>query len=181
MTGETSTTPPVAATQVAPASAGSRRRQALCLVVFFVCAVWACWPMGGANTLASTNIKPFIANASAAPTPKRPLDLAAFRAPLWVIPPPPPAAPAPPPPPPPLKLQLIAIISADSTHPTQAALLYDPEQDKLFTVHEGETLQNRTIEKITQAGVHIRDGAGERILTLRSDGAGSSAGTGGGP
>jgi hypothetical protein len=57
-----------------------------------------------------------------------------------------------------------------------AALLYDPDQDKLFTVHEGDTLQGRRIEKVTDARVHIRDQSGERILSLRTDQPGGSGG-----
>ncbi len=51
----------------------------------------------------------------------------------------------------------------------RAALLYDPDQDKLFTVHQGGTLNGRTIERITEKDVLIRDGAGARTLALRAD------------
>ncbi len=156
--------------RIARAAFPSIRLRSLCVALFIGCMTWACWPLGEA--IATSTTKPVVADATLKLMPRRSLDLAAFRAPLWVVPPPPPPPPAAPAPPPPLKLQLIAIISADTAHPKQAALLYDPDQDKLFTVHEGDSLQGRTIEKISQAKVHIRDGSGERILALRADGPG---------
>jgi hypothetical protein len=146
---------------------GSIRLRIVCAAMLLGCAVWACWPLGGAGALPT--IKPFKPDTNVKLVAKKSLDLAAFRAPLWVVPPPPPAPPGPPALPPPLKLQLIAIISPDEHNPARAALLYDPDQDKLLTVHEGESLQGRRIEKITEARVHIRDSAGERILALRAD------------
>ena len=152
------------------------RLRVACGSAVAVCLAWALWPLGS-----TTAAPPVAAGESAATTSLAlaPLDLVAFNAPLWVIPAPPPAPPAPPPPPPPLKLQLIAIVAEQtgvggSERP--AALLYDPDQDKLFTVHEGDTLQGRRIEKVTDARVHIRDQSGERILSLRSDPAGAGGG-----
>ena len=104
---------------------------------------------------------------------RRPLDLAAFRTPIWVVPPPPPAPPAPPPPPPPLKLQLIAITTEGEQH-VPAALVYDPDQDKLLAIHAGDTIGGRKVEKITLDKVHIRDSAGERVLALRGESTGGS-------
>jgi hypothetical protein len=95
--------------------------------------------------------------------------LAAFRTPLWVAPPPPPAPPAPAPPPPPLKLQLIAIVADTADSNEHAALVYDPDQDKLLTLHRGDAIGGRRIEQVTSQSVQIRDAAGMRTLSLRSD------------
>ena len=97
------------------------------------------------------------------------LDLAAFRAPLWVAPPapPPPPTPAPiKPPPPPLKWQLLAI---EHNERGDSALLYDPDADNLLRVRPGESLGDRAIEKITTAGVEIREAGALRTLALRPD------------
>lgn len=138
------------------------------------CVAWAFWPLRAA--VLPSSLKPLAPSSAMTPRKANPLELAAFRAPLWVAPPPPPAPPTPSAPPPPLKLQLIAIIagpndgSSSDLDRTRAALLYDPDQDKLITVHQGETLNGRTIERITENDVRIRDGAGARTLALRADG-----------
>jgi hypothetical protein len=123
--------------------------------------------------LPAIHIESAESHASAVPDqkPVRPLNLAAFRAPLWVAPPPPAAPPVAPPPPPPMKLQLIAIVSdqAAGGQPGRAALVYDPDQDKLLTLHEGDSIQGRTIERISDADMCIRDGSGPRTLALRPD------------
>jgi len=121
---------------------------------------WAFWPLA---PLAGEAI-PAVSGPLSPPKPK-PLNLAAFGAPLWVVPPPPPT-PVVPAPPTPLKVQLIAIVSDQAG---RAALLYDPEQDKLVTVHEGDPIQGRTIERITSAHVRIRDKASAQTLALGSD------------
>lgn len=105
------------------------------------------------------------------------LDLAAFRAPLWIAPPPPPPPPAPvvaarepePPPPPPLKLQLLAIVREEDG--TYRALVYDPDQDTLLALTEGQSVGPRTVESVTAEEVTLRDRRGVRALALRDDGA----------
>ncbi len=97
------------------------------------------------------------------------LDLTAFRAPLWVAPPAPPPPPAPvptKPPPPPLKWQLLAI---EHDERGDSALLYDPDADTMLRVRPGESVGDRAIEKITTAGVEIRDAGALRTLALRPD------------
>jgi hypothetical protein len=130
-------------------------------------------------------------NASAAR-----LDLAAFRAPLWVAPPLPPAPPAPtpatptssapkpPPPPPPLKWQLLAIIAESSeggvAHAgfSPRAMLYDPETDAILELAAGDRHAGRSVESITQGSITIRTGAHTHTLTLERPTA-NSAGSGG--
>jgi hypothetical protein len=100
------------------------------------------------------------------------LDVAAFRAPLWVAPPAPVAPPPPAAPPPPLKLQLLAVVHEGEVF---KAMLYDPDSDKILVVAEGEALGTgeagggSKVERVTAAGVQIRDGTGLRTLALRPD------------
>jgi hypothetical protein len=125
--------------------------------------------------------------------PAAPLDLAAFRAPLWVAPPAPPSSPAlpttassppPPPPPPPLKWQLLAIIADPGEGDIAAAgfspraMLYDPETDAILELAAGDRHAGRSIESITQGSITIRTGAHTHTLTLERPTA-SSAGSGG--
>jgi hypothetical protein len=97
---------------------------------------------------------------------RRPIELAAFRAPLWVAPPAPPPPPKQepaPPPPPPLKLQLLAIVREAET---LKAVLYDPDTDRLLVVAEGEPLGTRRVERVHPTAVDIRDERGIRTLSL---------------
>ncbi len=126
--------------------------------------------------------------------PAAPLDLAAFRAPLWVAPPAPPTPPAPTPatptssapkpPPPPLKWQLLAIIAehrnGDAAHAgfTPRAMLYDPETDAVLELAAGDRHAGRSIESITQGSITIRTGTHTHTLTLERPTA-NSAGSGG--
>jgi hypothetical protein len=98
------------------------------------------------------------------------LDLAAFRAPIWVaeVPPPPPPAPVPaPPPPPPIKLQLLAIIREADVY---KAAVYDPDSDRTLVVAAGEKVGTRTVEQVDAAKLTLRDAAGTRILALKEGG-----------
>ncbi len=117
-----------------------------------------------ANPLSESGTSPAGPSSSASLA----LDLAAFRAPLWVAPPapPPPPAPVPTKPPPPLKWQLLAI---EHDERGDSALLYDPDADTLLRFRPGESLGDRAIEKITTASVEIRDAGTVRTLALRPD------------
>ena len=102
-----------------------------------------------------------------------PLDLAAFRTPLWVAPPSPPqpvAAPArvpPDPPAPPLKWQLLAIINAATgAHAVPQAMLYDPDTDAVIELSTGQEHSGRVIEKIDNGRVMIREGKHSYTLSL---------------
>jgi hypothetical protein len=126
---------------------------------------WAFWPVGGIEA------GPVPGGPAASPSsdlPPAALDLAAFRAPLWVIPPPPPPPPPPPtpaPPPPPLKLQLLAV-TRESPSDALVAVLYDPDQDKVVSVRAGERIGARTVQAIDAQSVTIADAAGPRTLLL---------------
>lgn len=117
------------------------------------------------------------AGSAPAPVQLAALDIRAFSAPLWVAPPAPPAAPAPPPPPPPLppfKLQLIAVVQEPASTSTgqmqtMAALMYDPDTDKLITLKAGEEVSGRTIIAITSKGVELRERTTTRTLALREE------------
>ncbi len=105
------------------------------------------------------------------------LDLADFRAPLWVAPPAPPAKvamplvpkPAPEPPAPPMKWQLLAIMleTGMEGEVTRRAMVYDPESDIVMALGAGEKHQGRTIESVGSGWLAIRDG--KHAYTLRLD------------
>jgi hypothetical protein len=136
-------------------------------LAFAACAVWALWPLPAPHVEIPSFEAPPIEQPQRKSLP--PLDLAAFRAPLWVAQPPPPALPAPTPPPPPLRLQLVAIVQE---HGAYKAALYDPDQDKLFIVGAGESVSGRTIEQVGSGAVTIRDGGLLRTVSLKSEGNG---------
>jgi hypothetical protein len=130
-------------------------------------AVFASWPV---------KPRPFTAPViEFADTPKRTvaaLDLAAFRAPIWVAeppPPPPPAPPAPAPVLPPLKIQLLAIIR-DLDSGMHKAAVYDPDTDRVLVVAAGERLGIRTVEQVDRSSLTLRDVAGTRTLALKDGG-----------
>lgn len=129
------------------------------------CAAWAFWPLPRPK-FTTPDLTP-ATTESPAERVLPPLDLAAFRAPLWVAPPPPPVAAAPPPPPPPLKLQLIAIVREAEVY---KAALYDPDQDKLFIVGKGETIAGRTIEEVRAGDLTLKDNGISRTLALKTEG-----------
>ncbi len=97
-----------------------------------------------------------------------PLDLKAFDAPLWKLPPkpvevaavPPPAPPAPPPP---LKLQLVGILTEPSAENSGATLLparaalFDPDSNKIYTVPVGGAVLRYRVKSITSEFVELVD------------------------
>jgi hypothetical protein len=126
-------------------------------------AIWAFAPL---RPPAMTGPDAPVRGADAAPVTLAALNTAAFRAPLWVVPPAPPPPPQPVAPPPPLKLQLLAIIHEGGLY---RAMLYDPDSDKILVGSEGQALGMRTLERVTATGVQIRDGTGLRTLVLSQD------------
>lgn len=99
-----------------------------------------------------------------------PLDLAAFRAPLWVSPPPPPPTPAPaapPPAPPPLKLQLLAVVNEGGIF---KAALYDPDTDRITIAGPGDTIAGTTLLRVRAGDVTLSGRGIERTLSLRAEG-----------
>jgi hypothetical protein len=140
-----------------------------CTLGVLACAAWALRPLPRDRFDAAP-----IAASEPAAEPARlaltPLDLAAFRAPLWVAPPPPPPAPAPPapaPPPPPLKLQLLAVVSEGGVY---KAALYDPDADRITIAGPGDTIAGRTIKEVRAGDVTLTDGGKPRTLSLRPEG-----------
>lgn len=135
-------------------------------ILLLPAAAYAFWPLPSSK-LSSTTSQAVLSQTptTSAPTP---LNLAAFRVPLWVAPIPPPTPPPPSPPPPPLKLQLIAI-ARDSTNAALSATLFDPDTGKILTVAEGQPIGTRTLTRITPTTIEIKDAAGTRILSLRAE------------
>jgi hypothetical protein len=149
--------------------------------------VWACalavlgaisvrwWPMGSA----APSIHPEAMKADAAkragevepPAGPSRLDLAAFDRAMWLVPAAPEpvkvAAEKPAPPPAPLTLQLLGLVSEGGT---TKAVLYDSTADRVRVVAVGDSIGDRTVERIDGQGVAIRDGAGVRTLALKGGG-----------
>lgn len=102
-----------------------------------------------------------------------PLDIDAFRAPLWVAPPAPPEpAPEPeperpPPPPPPLRVELIAIVAENGVF---SAILYDPAADSVLVVKAGHELSGgRVVEAIDATGLSVAGPRGVQRLALAGE------------
>lgn len=148
----------------------SRKMYLACTGCIAIVGTWGLWPLGATSKNVGTDQGHSIPASAKSLTSPQPLQLAAFQTPLWVAPIPPPAPPAAPPPPPPLKLQLIAITSGDGHAPgTRGALIFDPDQNKLFTVSVGDRIGSRTILRITEALVELDDASGPRQLSLKTD------------
>lgn len=145
----------------------------VCVAAVGASAAWAFWPAAIAATAieGGSEFPVQVEVEEAGPEDAASIDLAAFDAPLWRMveaPPPPPPRPvvqAPPPPPPPLKLQLLGIsIQGDQ----RRAVLYDPDQDRVFIVASGDSVAGRDVESITEDTVHLRDRSGVRMLALKA-------------
>ncbi|HRQ73812.1 MAG TPA: hypothetical protein PLU35_12360 [Phycisphaerales bacterium] len=147
---------------------GSVARAALRALLFgappAALALWAFAPLASPPLPRPPSVPAAGRHAGALPA----LDLAAFHAPLWVTPPAPPPPEPPPAPLPPLRLQLLAVLHERGG---LAAVLYDPDADRLLIVAEGQELaQGRTVERVTASDVRIRDAAGTRTLALEPRG-----------
>ncbi len=150
-----------------------RTRAVLCVCVAAVAAsaAWSLNPVAvpAIEAKATDPDRALLDTGLAADTEAAPIDLAVFDAPLWrIVEAPPPPAPkpvvqAPPPPPPPLKLQLLGIRSDGDQ---RRAVLYDPDQDRVFIVASGESIAGREVDSITEASVLLRDRSGVRTLAL---------------
>lgn len=147
-------------------------------------AVWAFLPVSlpvRTDTEATVDVAPVDPRMHQLP----PLNLAAFDAPVWVVPPapePPVVAAPPPPPPPPLKLQLLGV-SVEQTvdGPVYRAVLYDPDVDAIHVVAAGESVAGRRVTRVTSSDVSIALGDSHATLALRPDQAALPAQTGGVP
>ncbi|MGD9691164.1 MAG: hypothetical protein AB7K52_15895 [Phycisphaerales bacterium] len=147
------------------------------IIITPVC-IWSLWPLG--NTDVPLPSPPEVRPRSLAAAALRPLDLAAFSAPVWDAPPPPPPPviaqkPTPaPPPPPPLKLQLLGIVREESLGPDGApvylAAIYDETTDKLLMLRAGDTIGASGAGRIARVhadAVELTDPSGPRRLALR--------------
>lgn len=146
-------------------------------VIIALCAIlatgaWSLWPLGAlraaSSALAAIDGSENAASNTGPTTSTNPsLDTTAFRTPIWVVPPPPPpppTPPAPPPPPPPLKLQLIAIRNEEGR---LVAIVFDPDQNKLLSLVDGETIAGRTVERVTPLAVELRGFGATQALSLK--------------
>ncbi|CAN5830867.1 hypothetical protein BH11PLA1_BH11PLA1_01480 [soil metagenome] len=137
-------------------------------------AVWALLPLWrGAD--AGPAASPML-NADVASAPQSTADVlqaAAFTAPIWRVPPRPVLIASAPPPPPPLRLQLLAITTADSTH-AAGAVVIDLERDEPVALTVGGAYRGFTL--VSAAGSRIRLQSGAKVLDLPLD-AGAPAGS----
>jgi hypothetical protein len=140
-------------------------------------AVWTFWPQG-----ASSSQSVEAAKAKEAPKPDdvrwvapnlavkpEPLDIRAFDAQLWKLPPKPvevaaATPPPPPPPPPPLKLQLVGILTNAPTEASSSeiaagsrAALFDPDSSKVYSVAEGGKVLRYRVKSISAEAVELVD------------------------
>jgi len=140
-------------------------------------AVWTFWPQG---TSSSQSLD--AAKAKEAPMPDdvrwiapnlavkpEPLDIRAFDAQLWKLPPKPvevaeAAPPPPPPPPPPMKLQLVGILMNPPTEASSIgvaagprAALFDPDANKVYSVAEGGAVLRYRVKSISAEAVELVD------------------------
>jgi hypothetical protein len=153
-------------------------------------AAWAFWPLHEQTPTASTSLES-LSKVQAVDSTLPPLNLAAFRTPIWIAPPPPLASPAPavlasntPVAPllPPFTAQLLAIVGrtsfSGSVSATDAyeAIFYDPVADKIVHAAAGDVVSQRLVTRVTAHEVVISESASgkssassgpERTLTLR--------------
>lgn len=133
-------------------------------------AAWALRPLDARefSSLAATT-------TPAPPTvdPGASLDLAGFDRPVFTVPARPadlasrePTPPPQPPPPPPLRLELLAIEHSEAG---LRAVLYDPDENTVVTVAQGDTVAGRTVAAISAEGVRLARGGVEHALVLRAD------------
>lgn len=146
-------------------------------------AVWAFWPVSLPVPI-DTEATP--AAAQSGPSLQSPLllDLAAFDAPVWVLPPAPeaPVVAAPPPPPPPFKLQLLGVsVEVTPNGPVYRAVLYDPDSDAIRVVAAGESVAGRQVTSVTSCEVSLLLGNSHAKLALRPDHTSVPAQSGGVP
>lgn len=159
--------------------AASRCLSVSAFIALVALAAWALRPLPAPSFAAELPLTEAPEPTTAPITQVASLDTRAFSTPLWVAPPAPLPPPTPPPPPPPLKLQLIAIVTepapdaSTSTAPRPTAtaairsvLIYDPDADRMLSLKVGDRIAGRTIEKITEASVTLKDGSHTRTLSL---------------
>lgn len=129
--------------------------------------IWSCWPLAPEHSLAAAAARSdakLPGTNAWTPAPHsattRTIDLAAFDAQLWKVPPKPVEAvastpPPPPPPPPALKLQLVGIVTGSDGAPRVA--LFDPDSNKVQTVAVGDRMQRYLVKSIRGTQVELTD------------------------
>jgi hypothetical protein len=152
-----------------PAAFARRRSTATLAVIvplLICCVAWAVWPVR------SSLVAPPVIAAPKPPAREQPdaspLELAAFDAQIWVLPPKPTVTPPEPAPPPetPLKLKLVGILQGHRADAALVAVLYDPASDKLAFAPSGEKVGGYTVGEISDASVELTSGRSSRTLLL---------------
>ncbi|MBX3388495.1 MAG: hypothetical protein KF691_03455 [Phycisphaeraceae bacterium] len=158
-----------------------QRNRATGVVVLIALAAWALWPGGTAESMSTV--------AAQSPEPRAPsdvrwvapkllsnaqsIDVKAFDAQLWKVPPKPievavEPPPPPPSPPPPLKLQLVGILAnatnsgssleSEKNQPSELrAALFDPDANKIYTVAVGASVLRYRVKSISSDLVELVD------------------------
>ncbi len=166
---QTSSTTGTAVTQLQPVAVQrdiQRTRRwmltAGCAVV--VVGLWTFWPQ-------QRSVAPIeIAKVTGTKESIAPLELKAFDAPVWTLAALPPPPLPPPAPPPALAEQLLAVSMADADSPT--AMFYRPSEDRIVTMHIGDSIGGRTIKAIAADKVTLVWKAGtakEHVEVLHTD------------
>lgn len=167
----------------------NKRRQRAAAGVLAIFAIWAFWPLPKVDSKSELALRQdmpdeifgakgtvregLVSSAGA-------MNLPAFEAKLWVVPPRPVEVaaippPSPPTPPPPLKLQLVAIVrdgsEAASDSDVLRAVLFDPEANKVHKLAAGATIQRYKVQSISSDVVELMDtqfpGAPVHALRMR--------------
>jgi len=149
-----------------------RRVRLWCAAACITSAAWAFWPVRMPRLEGPSPGSPGTTETPM-PVALSPLNLAAFDAPVWLVPrapEPPPIAASPPPPPPPLKLQLLGVsVEASPDGAIYRAVLYDPDADAICVAAAGEAVAGRRVTRVTASDVTLALGAVEQTLALRPD------------
>lgn len=130
-------------------------------------AAWALRPLHQKES-APPRILPPPPDAPEAPAAPA-LNIAAFDAQLWCVPPPPMVkAPEPPPPPEvPLRLKLIGIMHEEREGAAiDLAVLYDADSNRLLFAECGQKLGRHTVTRISESGVELTTGRARQTLLL---------------
>lgn len=141
---------------------------AIAAVSSIALAAW--WALAPTASSSSAPVEELDAAALEPPPPPRaamiePVDVAAFRLPVWMLPPEPareetadaPTPPSPPPTIPPFQMQLLAIVrELDADGLRYRAILYDPQSDRIVTAVEGQAIGPRVVESVDAGSLVLR-------------------------
>lgn len=112
-------------------------------------------------------LAPVVSDESADPVAAT-VDRAAYEVALWNPPPPPPPPPVPPAPEriESLRLELVGIVVTEGQ---TIAAIYDPTDDRIHLVRDGESIGTRSIVRVTSTFAEIQDGRRTHRLALREE------------